>query len=110
MDSYILPARKSAAVRRDTTKVLRAVHRRHTLAAATKLGNFDKPVLLAWADDGRVFPIDDAKRLEQTLPNARLEIVEDSYAFVPEDQPERLARMIVEFASQSAREPSKQPA
>jgi pimeloyl-ACP methyl ester carboxylesterase len=101
MESYGAPVRRSAGVRRDVTKVLRGINRRHTLAAARKLSSFDRPVLLAWADDGKVFPMADAKRLEQILPNVRLEVIEDSYAFVPEDQPERLAELIVEFAAAS---------
>src|SRR5439155_911175 len=35
-------------VRRDVTKVLRGIHKRHTLAAAERLGAFQGPVLLAW--------------------------------------------------------------
>jgi len=110
MASYGGPLLRSAGVRRDVTKVLRGINRRHTLAAAKKLPNFEQPVLLAWGDDGRVFPVEDARRLEEILPNARLEIVEDSYAFVPEDQPERLAQLIADFAKQPARKPSGQPA
>src|SRR5204862_5684936 len=68
MNSYIRPVQQSAGVRRDTTKVLRAVDKRHTLAAARKLGKFDKPVLIAWGADGRVFPVADDKRLAQVLP------------------------------------------
>jgi pimeloyl-ACP methyl ester carboxylesterase len=110
MESYAAPVRRSSGVRRDLTKVLRGVNRRHTLAAAEKLPGFEEPVLLAWADDGRVFPVEDAKHLEEILPNARLEIVENSYAFVPEDQPERLAQLVVDFAGRPAREPSGQQA
>lgn len=102
MDSWIVPVRESGGVRRDVTKALRGVDKKHTLAAAEKLGGFDQPVLLAWADDNRVFPKKDAERLAQILPNARIEIVQDSRAFVPEDQPERLAELIVDFARSSA--------
>lgn len=31
------------------------------------------------------------------LPNARVEVIDDSYSFVPEDQPERLSAAIDEF-------------
>lgn len=106
MESWIRPVRTNAGVRRDVTKVLRGVNKRHTLAAAEKLGSFDKPVLLAWGDDDRVFPKKDAEHLARILPSARLEIVQDSRAFVPEDQPERLAGLVVDFA----RAPSRQTA
>jgi pimeloyl-ACP methyl ester carboxylesterase len=86
------------------------VNNRYTLEAAEKLGDFDKPVLLAWADHDKVFPRKLAERLEQVLPNARLETVENSRAFVPEDQPERLAELILDFVGKPAPKPSRQTA
>ena len=86
-----------ADIRRDAAKVLRAIDRRYTLEAAEKLRSFAKPVLLAWAAEDRVFPLTDAERLASILPNARLRPIENSYSFVPEDQPEELAAVIAEF-------------
>jgi pimeloyl-ACP methyl ester carboxylesterase len=97
LDGWTEPLRTNRGVRRDATKVLRGVHRRHTLEAAEKLDSFDKPVLIAWAADDKFFPLGDAQRLESILPNARLVTIQDSYSFVPEDQPEELARLIAEF-------------
>ena len=77
--------------------MLRGIDKRYTLEAAEKLRSFDKPVLLAWAAEDRVFPLADAERLASILPNARLKPVENSYSFVPEDQPEELAALIAEF-------------
>jgi pimeloyl-ACP methyl ester carboxylesterase len=85
------------AIRRDAAKVLRGINRRHTLEAAERLGEFDKPVLIAWAAADKVFPLADAQRQAAILPNARLRTVQDSYSFVPEDQPEELAALIAEF-------------
>jgi pimeloyl-ACP methyl ester carboxylesterase len=97
LDGWTEPLRTSAGVRRDARKVLLGVNKRHTLAAADRLRGFDRPVLIAWAADDKVFPLDDARRLESLLPDARLVTVEGSYAFVPEDQPERLAELIGGF-------------
>jgi pimeloyl-ACP methyl ester carboxylesterase len=79
------------------------VHHRYTLAAAEALTGFTKPVLLVRAQDDRIFPARLFERLAATLPDARLVTVADSYAFVPEDQPSELARLIVEFAAASKR-------
>lgn len=106
MEGWMAPLRDDAALRRDVTKALRGVDKKHTLAAAEKLGGFDQPVLLAWGGDDRVFPRKDAERLAEILPNARLEIVPDSKVFVPEDQPERLAKLIVDFAPTPAGQPA----
>jgi pimeloyl-ACP methyl ester carboxylesterase len=78
------------------------VHRRHTLAAA-RLPRFTKPVLLAWAEEDRLFPVELAKRLAALLPQATVVTIEDSYTFVPEDQPDVLAGLVVDFARTNAR-------
>jgi pimeloyl-ACP methyl ester carboxylesterase len=98
MDSYLRPARQDAGVRRDLRRFLRGVHRRHTLAAARTFGSFDRPVLLAWAEDDRLFPMSLAHRLADLLPDARVAPVPDSATLIPEDQPTTLADLIVEFA------------
>jgi pimeloyl-ACP methyl ester carboxylesterase len=95
VDSYLGPSRRDAAVRRDLARFLRGVHRRHTLAAAAQLSEFDRPVLLAWAEEDRLFPLSLAHRLAEVLPNARVVQIADSYTFVPEDQPDVLADLIV---------------
>jgi pimeloyl-ACP methyl ester carboxylesterase len=102
VDSYLTPSRRSAAVRDDLRRFLREVHNRHTLAAARELPKFTKPVLLAWATEDKLFPISLADRLAATLPNATLATIDDSYTFVPEDRPEPLARLIVDFATTHA--------
>jgi pimeloyl-ACP methyl ester carboxylesterase len=96
MASYVLPSRR-AAIRHDLAKVLRGVNKRYTLEAAEALSSFTKPVLLAWGLDDRSFRIAEAQRLAARLPNARVVAVEDSRTFVAEDQPDVLARLIVEF-------------
>jgi len=100
--AYLAPLRRSAGVRRDLRKLLRAVHPRHTLAAAEKLRAFDRPVLLAWAPEDRLFPIRLAHRLAALLPDAKLVEVPDSYTFLSEDQPAVLARHVVAFAGAMA--------
>ncbi|MEQ0564043.1 alpha/beta fold hydrolase [Amycolatopsis sp. NEAU-NG30] len=96
--AYLAPLGRSAGVRRDLRKFLRQVHPRHTLAAADVLRTFDRPVLLAWAAEDRLFPIRLAHRLARVLPDAKLVEIPDSYTFVSEDQPALLARHVVEFA------------
>jgi len=97
MDSYLGPARASAGVRRDLKTFLRAVDPRYTLEAAATLGTFDKPVLLPWAAEDKLFPLEYPRRFAAALPNARVEVIPDSYTFVPEDQPALLADAIGSF-------------
>jgi pimeloyl-ACP methyl ester carboxylesterase len=97
MRSYLEPSRSDPAIRRDLTRFVRGVHRRYTLAAAERLGAFDRPVLLAWAAQDRIFPASLATRLAERLPDARVEAVEGSRTFIPEDQPAQLADLVVKF-------------
>jgi pimeloyl-ACP methyl ester carboxylesterase len=103
-DAWVDPLIHDAAVRRDFGKVLKEVSTEHTLAAARKLGSFDRPVLLAWSDD-RFFKLELGRRIAAAFPNARLEVVPDARTFVPEDQPQRLASLIREFAAPGAPTP-----
>lgn len=103
LDSYLLPARQSADVRRDLRKFLTSISSRYTLEAAPKLASFNRPVLLAWDDEDRFFKWELAQRLAKAFPNARLEKIEGSKTFIPEDQPETLAALVAAFV----REPSE---
>jgi pimeloyl-ACP methyl ester carboxylesterase len=97
-ESWVRPGLNDGAVRRDTTKLLKGVGPRYTLEAAQRFKEFDKPVLIAWGTEKDFFPTEYGERLARDFPQGRLERIGDSYTFVPEDQPERLAKLIAEFA------------
>jgi pimeloyl-ACP methyl ester carboxylesterase len=103
LDSFVLPARKSRAIRKDLARFLRTVHNRHTLEAASKLHNFDKPVLLAWGAEDRFFPLSLAERLAEILPDARIEVVPGARTLVPFDRPDILNPMILSLIGLDAR-------
>lgn len=98
-DAWLRPARVDRDVRRDVLHFLRSIDSADTLAAAERLHEFDRPVLLAWATEDRAFPVDHARRLAAIFPNAVVAEIPDSYTFVPEDAPEELARLVTGFAS-----------
>lgn len=95
-DSYVLPGRR-AEIRRDTKKVLLGISRQHTLAAARRFGDFEPPVLVAWAERDKLFPAQLGDRLAAAFPRSRREVVEDSRTFIGEDEPRRLAASIERF-------------
>jgi pimeloyl-ACP methyl ester carboxylesterase len=84
-------------IRADMVATLKAIDKRDTLHAAEVLREQPVPTLLAWAPDDMMFPIRFAERLQAMIPGARLERIENSRAFVPEDQPERLADLVTEY-------------
>ena len=96
-DSYLLPALTNADVRKDLARVIRGIDTRDSQRAADLLGGFGKPALVAWSSEDRFFPPKHAHALAGDLGGARLEWIEDSYTFSPEDQPERLVDLIASF-------------
>ena len=95
------------AIRSDLVATLKAIDKRDTLAAAERLHEHPLPTLLAWASDDLLFPLRTAERLAALIPGARLEQVADSRAFVPHDQPRRLAELITAFTREAAMQPSR---
>jgi pimeloyl-ACP methyl ester carboxylesterase len=93
---WVRPALGDARIRRDLRKVTRGLHRRHTQAAAAKLGRFDKSALVAWAPGDRLFPEEHGRRLATLLPEARFELIRDSGTFSMVDQPAALAALVAE--------------
>jgi pimeloyl-ACP methyl ester carboxylesterase len=99
-DAWLAPALSSGAIRREIASILKGISNRYTLQAAERFGEFDKPVLIAWAPEDRFFKLRYAERLVAAFPHARLERIEDSYTFVAIDQPERTAELVAAFASE----------
>jgi pimeloyl-ACP methyl ester carboxylesterase len=99
---WVEPFLSDGGVRRDTVKVLKGIDPKYTFEAAEKLRTFGKPALLVWAVEDRFFKVSFAERLAEAIPAARLERIEDSYTFVPDDQPERLAELVAAFAREPA--------
>jgi len=99
MDAWLEPARRDRGVRRDVAKVLRGICRRDLVEAAETLKELERPVLLAFAPEDPFFKFEHAERMARELPDARLERIEDSYAFAPLDQPDRVAELVREFVA-----------
>lgn len=101
-DAWLAPALSNKRVRGEIAAVLKGISSSYTLAAAERFGEFRRPVLIAWAPEDRFFKLRDAERMVAAFPNARLELIEDSYTFVAIDQPERTAELIAAFAREPA--------
>jgi pimeloyl-ACP methyl ester carboxylesterase len=87
-------------------KLLAGIHKRQTLEASERLKAFDRPALLTWGVDDRFFKLELAERLRETIPDSRLELVEDAKTFSPLDQPRRIGGLIAEFLRARAKSPA----
>jgi pimeloyl-ACP methyl ester carboxylesterase len=97
MRSFTDPIRLSAGVRRDFRRMLRAVDTKYTFEAAARLTGFDKPALVLWAEDDKIFPREHGRRLAELLPQGDFALSANSHTFIPEDQPALLAAAIENF-------------
>jgi pimeloyl-ACP methyl ester carboxylesterase len=97
MRSFTTPIRTIPGVRRDLARLLRAVDTRYMFAAADALPGFDKPALVLWGADDKLFPREHGRRLAELMPQGEFETVSDSRTFVPEEQPAKLVTRVREF-------------
>ena len=98
VESYTKPLLEPA-IRRDAKKLLRGISKAHTMTAPSRFADFEAPVLLAWAENDKLFPRSLAERLARVLSRTRFEIVRDARTFVAEDQPAELAALIDDFVT-----------
>ena len=84
----------SRTARRDAVTVTASLDPALTMRAAPAIEAFEKPVTLAWGTEDELFPLDHARRLRDSFPNATLIETPDCSAFVMLDAPQRLADAI----------------
>jgi pimeloyl-ACP methyl ester carboxylesterase len=89
----------SGQVRSEAVRFTAALDSRYTIAAVEGLRSWTKPVLAAWGDGDQVLTLDDARRLIDTFPDARLISISGGSTFVMLDCPNALADAIRDFAA-----------
>jgi pimeloyl-ACP methyl ester carboxylesterase len=91
------PCLDDRAIARNTARFLAAIDKRDLLDVSTRLGEFQKPVLLVWGAADPFFKFALAERLRDAFADARLVRVEGARTFVPLDDPDRIADEIGTF-------------
>jgi hypothetical protein len=99
---WLEPTLTDRRVRDDLRRFTASMKQDSTVEAAKRLPGFTKPALIAWSADDAFFPLDDGRRLAETLPSARLEVIEHARTFSMIDRPDHLAALISEFAGVQA--------
>ncbi|MAM59663.1 MAG: alpha/beta hydrolase [Salinicola sp.] len=71
---------------------------KHTLEVAARLPELGRiPVKLIWGADDAWQSVDYAYRLHADIPGSDLSVLEECGHFSPEDRPEEIARLVIEF-------------
>ncbi|WP_166906118.1 alpha/beta fold hydrolase [Mycobacterium sp. DL440] len=97
MAEYLRPLRNDPLVRNDFRRFLSGLSPAYLAEYSPRLAGYDRPALVVWPREERYFPAEGASRLAQTLPQATLKFIDDSYAWVPEDNPAPLVSLLGEF-------------
>ena len=105
---WVEPALTNRKIRNDLRRLTVSLNPETTTWAAARLPRFTKPALVAWSADDAFFPLEDGQRLDQALPNSRLEVIENARTFSMIDQPDRLAEAIADLAQTGANIPAAQ--
>jgi pimeloyl-ACP methyl ester carboxylesterase len=95
---WVRPALDDPRVAEDLRRLTASLDRRTSLDVAARLGEFTRPVLVAWSADDAFFPVGDAQRLVDAMPGARLRIVVGARTYSMLDQPDALAEAVAELA------------
>jgi len=74
---------------------------------SARYGELDVPTLLLWGRGDRVIPVSIAHRLDESIENTRLEILESCGHIPPEEKPERSLALLESFLDDTgaARDP-----
>jgi pimeloyl-ACP methyl ester carboxylesterase len=97
---WVRPLASDAGIRRDLAKLMTGSSKSQTLRAAECFADFDRPAMVVWAENDRLFSRQLGQRLASAFPNGRFEVVADSATFVPLDQPTRLANLLNDFLAE----------
>ena len=101
-NTYVDPLTSVEGVQRDTLKVISGLASVDSEDLADRTKNYKAPVLIAWPPEDRLYPFRRALDLSRAFPNANLISIEDSYTYVPEDQPEQLTSIMLEFMNEES--------
>jgi pimeloyl-ACP methyl ester carboxylesterase len=100
IDRWADAMRANKKVRRDAIKVLKGFGPKVTNQAAAALRTTTLPFLVAWGANDKAFKPALAQRFCAEVPTARLVMIDHCKTLVCWDQPERLAHLITDFATQ----------
>jgi pimeloyl-ACP methyl ester carboxylesterase len=101
VDRWLRPLQTNRGVRRDLGRYARGARRRQMQEVCARLETFTRPTLVVWTPEDRVQRPEHGRRLAETLPDARLVEISDSYTLIMRDQPEAFARAVREFVHET---------
>ena len=98
IDTYEMPFR-GVEGRRAYLRAARALRTEELSSRMEEVERLDIPTLVVWGAHDEFQPLANGSRLAAAIRHARMEVIEEAGHFLPEDAPERLADLILEFTT-----------
>jgi pimeloyl-ACP methyl ester carboxylesterase len=99
-DEFFLRPLAAESVRRDAAiRVLRSFHRRYVRELAGLHLRITVPVQLVWGEHDKFFPVDWAREMVDTFPDARLTVIPGAGLFSHEERPSEVAEALLAVLS-----------
>ena len=76
-------------------QVLRSFDKRHVTTLGEAHRRITVPVQLVWGEHDKFFPVDWAREMVHTFPDARLEVIDGAGLFCHEERPADVARALL---------------
>lgn len=92
---FLRPLHTSPAHRDAATRLLKSFDERHVTSLGEIHRRIDVPVQLVWGDQDPFFPVERAKEMVSTFPDARLEVIEGAGLFSHEERPIEVANALL---------------
>jgi pimeloyl-ACP methyl ester carboxylesterase len=96
VDEYWRPLRDDARARKVSGEILR-IDQGDMLEPRSRVAELDLPTLIIWAERDRLIPLSVGKELHRVIPGSELKTIPQCSHFLPEDRPEEVSRLLVEF-------------
>jgi haloalkane dehalogenase len=92
---FLQPLHTSPEHRDAAVRLLRTFDKRYVIELAAIHRRIDVPVQLVWGDQDPFFPLEWAKEMVSTFPDARLEVIEGAGLFAHEERPAAVAEALL---------------
>lgn len=92
---FLRPLHEERERRHAAIRILRSFNEAHVRLLTEVHGRIDVPVQLVWGDQDPFFPVDRARAMVQTFPQARLHVVEGAGLFCHEERPAEVAQALL---------------
>jgi pimeloyl-ACP methyl ester carboxylesterase len=98
---YLRPIYTTRERKRRFRRFLLSGNCQYTMGVASELQKFNKPTLIIWASEDRFLPVSWGEKLYNEIPGARrFEIIPFTGHLLPEEKPDEMAKLIVDFLSE----------